>query len=156
MDKGHSNFYYDLANAYSTLWWPALVKGCTQPLSSDLKIKLECYSCLPYIIIPSWGISTYWSPSSLTQMITIKCGVSRGVETHTRAQCNNNTHKQRRERTNQNDKVTAQERTEISLQQIKRCFFLYLSFFFTITCAHAHTRRCLSIVMCWALNHQNK
>jgi hypothetical protein len=52
-------------------------------------------------------------------MITIKCGVSRGVETHTRAQCNNNTHKQRREHTNQNDKVTAQERAQISLQQIK-------------------------------------
>jgi hypothetical protein len=25
-----------------------LVKGCTQPLSSDPKIKLECHICLPY------------------------------------------------------------------------------------------------------------
>jgi hypothetical protein len=36
------------ANAYSTLWLPPLVKGCTQPLSSDPKIKLEYYGFLPY------------------------------------------------------------------------------------------------------------
>jgi hypothetical protein len=37
------------ANAYSTLWWPPLVKGCTQPLSNDLKIKLEYHVVLGYI-----------------------------------------------------------------------------------------------------------
>jgi hypothetical protein len=26
-------------------------KGCTQPLSRDPKIKLECHNCLPYINI---------------------------------------------------------------------------------------------------------
>jgi hypothetical protein len=37
-----------LANAYSTLWLPPSVKGCTQPLSSDPKIKLEYHDFLPY------------------------------------------------------------------------------------------------------------
>jgi hypothetical protein len=48
------------------------------------------------------GISTNWSLSRLTQVITIKVGVRRGVEAHTRWQCSNNTHthKQKGERTN--------------------------------------------------------
>jgi hypothetical protein len=60
-------------NAYSTLWWPPSVKGCTQPLSSDPKIKLEYHSFLPYIkFFPLWGISTSSSLSHLTQLISIK------------------------------------------------------------------------------------
>jgi hypothetical protein len=51
MDKRHNDFYRGLADAYSMLWLPPLVKGCTQPLSSDPKIKLECHSYLPYINI---------------------------------------------------------------------------------------------------------
>jgi hypothetical protein len=51
-----------------------------------------------------------------TIFITIKTRVRMGVETHTRAQRSNNTHtSKRRERTNQNDGVTAQERAQISL-----------------------------------------
>ena len=97
MDKRQNDFYLASANAYSTLWWPLLVKGCTQPLSSDPKIKLECHSCLPYINIPLWGISINWSFSRLTQIITIKSGVRREVETHTSAQHSNNTHTSKRE-----------------------------------------------------------
>jgi hypothetical protein len=96
MDKRHNDFYRGSVNAYSTLWWPLLVKGCTQPLSSDPKIKLECHSCLPYINISLWEISINWSFSRLTQMITIKSGVRREVETHTSAQNNNNTHTKER------------------------------------------------------------
>jgi hypothetical protein len=92
MDKRHNDFYRGSANAYSMLWWPPLAKGCTQPLSSDPQIKLECHHSLPYINIMLWGISTNWSLSRLTQMITIKTGVKRGVETHTRAQRNNIMH----------------------------------------------------------------
>jgi hypothetical protein len=92
MVKRQTDFYRGSANAYSTLWWPPLVKGCTQPLSSDPKIKLECHNYLPYINIPLWVISTNWSHSRLTQMITIKSRVRREVETHTRAQRSNNTH----------------------------------------------------------------
>jgi hypothetical protein len=36
-------------NAYSMLWWPPLVKGCNQPLSSDPKIKLEYHGFLPFL-----------------------------------------------------------------------------------------------------------
>jgi hypothetical protein len=43
---------HGLANAYSTLWWPPSVKGCTQPLSSDLKIKLEYHDF--FFLIPSF------------------------------------------------------------------------------------------------------
>jgi hypothetical protein len=115
MDKGHSNFYHGLANAYSMLWWPPLVKGCTQLLSSDPKIKLECHSCLPYNNIPLWGISIDWSPSSLTQMITIKYGVRRGVEKHTRAQCNNNTHT--RAQCNNNTHTSKEESARIKMTE---------------------------------------
>jgi hypothetical protein len=37
------------ANAYSTLWLPPSVKGCTQPISSDLNIKVEYHNFIPYI-----------------------------------------------------------------------------------------------------------
>jgi hypothetical protein len=63
--------------------------------------------------------STNWSVSRLTQMITIKIGVRMGIEMHTRAQRSNNTHtSEKREHTNQNIGVTAQEHAQISLQQI--------------------------------------
>jgi hypothetical protein len=56
-----------------------LVKGCTQPLSSDPKIELECYGYLPYITNPVCEESPQvWSLSRLTQMITIKFRVSVG------------------------------------------------------------------------------
>jgi hypothetical protein len=49
-------------------------------------------------------------------MITMKSGVRRGIETHTRAQVQRqHAHKQKREHTNQNDRVTAQEHAQISL-----------------------------------------
>jgi hypothetical protein len=51
MDERHDDFYRGSAND-STLWRPSSVKGCTQPLSSDPKIKLEYHGCLPYINIP--------------------------------------------------------------------------------------------------------
>jgi hypothetical protein len=41
--------YRNKANAYSTLWWPPSVKGRTQLLSSDPKIKLDYHDFLPYI-----------------------------------------------------------------------------------------------------------
>jgi hypothetical protein len=37
------------ANAYSMLWCLPSVKGYTQPLLSDPKIKLEYHFVLPYI-----------------------------------------------------------------------------------------------------------
>jgi hypothetical protein len=51
------------ANAYSTLWWPTSVEDCTQPLSSDPKIKLEYHGFLPYLKFslceesPQFGVS---------------------------------------------------------------------------------------------------
>jgi hypothetical protein len=36
-------------NAYSTLWWPPLVKDYTQSLSSDPMITLEYHDFLPFI-----------------------------------------------------------------------------------------------------------
>jgi hypothetical protein len=113
-DKRHIHFYRGSANAYSTLRWPPLVKGSTQPLSSDPKIKLECHNSLPYIDIPLWGISTNWSLLVLTQMIIIKFGVRRGVETRTRAQRNNNTHIRARR---SNTTHTSIETTHKSKQQ---------------------------------------
>jgi hypothetical protein len=116
MDKRHNDFYRDSANTYSTLWWPPLVKGCTQPLSSDPKIKLECHNCLLYINIPLWGISINCSLSRLTQIITIKFGVRRGVEnTHESTTQQQHAHKQRKERMNQNDIVIARECAQLSL-----------------------------------------
>jgi hypothetical protein len=67
MDKRHNDVSCGSAKAYSTLWWPPLVKGYTQPLSSDPEIKLECHFILPYIPTHLWGISTRWSLSRLTQ-----------------------------------------------------------------------------------------
>jgi hypothetical protein len=120
IDKRHNNFYHGSANVYSTLWWTPLVKGCTQPLSSDLKIKLECHSRLPYVNTPLWGISINWSLSRLTQMITIKSEIRRGGRnTHKSTTQQQHAHKQRRERTNQNDRVTTQECAQICLYQIK-------------------------------------
>ena len=101
-------------NAYSMLWWPPLVKGCTQPLSSDPKIKLECHNCLPYINILLWGIFRNWSLACLTQMITIKIGVRREVEMHARAQRSNNTHTSKRERAYQNDSHNSRTRSNLS------------------------------------------
>jgi hypothetical protein len=114
IDKRHNDFYHGYA--YSTLWWPPLVKVCSQPLSSDPNIKLECHNCLPYINISLWGISTNWTHSCLTQMITVKTGVRRGSrDTHKRTTHQQHTHKQKIERTSQNDRVIAQERAQISL-----------------------------------------
>jgi hypothetical protein len=49
-------------------------------------------------------------------MVTIKTGVRKGVEMHTRAQRCNNTHTSKnRESTNQNDRVTTKEHAQISL-----------------------------------------
>jgi hypothetical protein len=76
-------------NAYSTLWWPLSVKGCTQPLSSDPKIKLEYHSFLPYIKFSlceesrQVGVShTLHNWSQLNTRV-------RGVETHMRQNCSN-------------------------------------------------------------------
>jgi hypothetical protein len=51
------------ANASSMLWWCPSVKGCTQPLSSDPKIKLKHHNFLPYLKFslceesPQFGVS---------------------------------------------------------------------------------------------------
>jgi uncharacterized membrane protein (DUF106 family) len=97
MNKRHNDFYQGLANVYFTFWWPPLAKGCTQPLSSDPKIKLECHSCLPYINILLWGISINWSLSYLKQMITIKSEVSRGQKHTQEHNCRYTTHTSKEE-----------------------------------------------------------
>ena len=73
-----------------------------------------------YQVFPLWGISSSWSLSHLTQLIKIKFGVRRGVEMHIRAQLQqHHTHKQRRERTNQNDRVSSKMRSNLSLTNQK-------------------------------------
>jgi hypothetical protein len=68
-----------------------------------------------------WGISTDLSLSHLTQLMTIKSGVSWEVETHTRAQLHQyHTHKQRRERTNWNNSHNSRTRSNLSLTNQKR------------------------------------
>jgi hypothetical protein len=57
-----------------------LVKGCTQPLSSDPKIKLECHICLPYNSIPFVrNLHTLESLMAYTSD-QYKNGVKEGVE----------------------------------------------------------------------------
>jgi hypothetical protein len=64
---------------------PPSVKGCTQPLSSDPKIKLQYHNFLPYIkVSPLWGISTCWSLSRLTHF---------DLDQNTRVRGSSNTHK---------------------------------------------------------------
>jgi hypothetical protein len=59
---------------------------------------------------PQIGVS-----HAFTQMISIKTGVRWGVETHTRPQLSNNMHTNEERAHEQNDRVTAQERAQISL-----------------------------------------
>ena len=114
-DKWHNDFYSSLANAYSMLWWPPLVKGCTQRLSSDPKIKLECHICLPYKSIPfvrNLHMLAFIMPhtSDLNQKSKTEGGSRVRMQEHNR---NNNTHTNQRERKNKNDKVVAQKRAWI-------------------------------------------
>jgi hypothetical protein len=56
-------------------------EGCTQPFSSDPKIKLEYHvSSLCFTISRLWGISMSWSLSRLIQVVTIKTRVREGIE----------------------------------------------------------------------------
>jgi hypothetical protein len=80
MDKRHNDFYRDSAKAYSTLWLPSLVKGYTQPLSSDPKIKLECHGILPYIKLICEESPQIAVSHTLCKMITIQIRVREGVE----------------------------------------------------------------------------
>jgi hypothetical protein len=80
MDKIYNDFFCGSAKAYSTLWQPPSVKGCTQPLSSDPKIKIEYHGILLYINLvceesPQIGVS-----HTLHKMITIEIRVRGGVE----------------------------------------------------------------------------
>jgi hypothetical protein len=98
MDKRHNDFSRGSTKAYSTLWWPPSVNGCTQPFSSDPKIKLECHSILPYIKPVCEQSPQIVVSHTFHKMITIQIRVREGVEyTHTRSQRNNNTHKCKRE-----------------------------------------------------------
>jgi hypothetical protein len=80
-----------LVKAYSTLWWPPSIKGCTQPLSSDPKIKLEYHSFLPYLMFsPFWGISTSWNLSPLHNWSQVNHKIKGGVRSkYTRQTCSN-------------------------------------------------------------------
>ena len=73
------------ANAYSTLWWPPLVKDCTQSLSSDPTIKPECHGFSSFAMLSClWGISTSWNLSPLQSCSHEKHKRKGGKETHTR------------------------------------------------------------------------
>jgi hypothetical protein len=99
--------------AYSTLWWPPSVKGCTQALSSDPKIKLEYHSFLPYLkFSPFWGISTSWNLSPLHNWSQVNHKIKGGVEANTRDKLAT-THKSREKST----KIT--KRCYISKQVLK-------------------------------------
>jgi hypothetical protein len=80
-----------------------LFKGCTQPLSSDPKIKLECYGYLPYITNPVCEESPQvWSLSRLTQMITIKLRVREGEEHGHKSTTQQHMHKKQRQKRHNN------------------------------------------------------
>jgi hypothetical protein len=87
-----NDFSRGSAKAYSTLWWPPSIKGCTKPLLSDLKIKLECHGILPYISILCEEFLQVVLSHTLHKMITIKIRAREGEEhtqkhnaaTHTR------------------------------------------------------------------------
>jgi hypothetical protein len=87
-------------NAYSMLWWPPSVKGCTQHLSSDPKIKLGYHAILPYLkFFPLWGISIIWSLSPLHNWSQLNPKSKRGNRTtHTRQTCSDSRTQNERER----------------------------------------------------------
>jgi hypothetical protein len=69
-------------------------EGCTQPLSSDPKIKLEYHNSSLYIEI--LFVRNFHKLESLipyTRLSQSKTRVSEGVRTHTSTQYNNNMHK---------------------------------------------------------------
>ena len=72
-------------NTYSMLWWHPSVKGYTQPLSSDPKIKLEYHCFLPYLKFslceesPQFGVSY---PYTIDLKWTHEW--KGGIESHTR------------------------------------------------------------------------
>jgi hypothetical protein len=70
-------FSHGSATPTSMLWSPPSVKGCTQPLSSDPKIKLECHDILFYINPVCEESLQVGVNHGLTQMITIKLRVRR-------------------------------------------------------------------------------
>jgi hypothetical protein len=103
----------------SMLWWTPSINGCTQPLSSDPKIKLESHNILPYIIImflrnlhklESLMPYTKWSQSKLEQ------GGSKN--THTRPQRSNTHTKQRQERKIKMTELHLRNRAQISLKSL--------------------------------------
>jgi hypothetical protein len=83
----------------SMLWCPPLDKGCNQPLSSDLKIKLECHdSSLYHVFLFMRNLQNLESLTAL-QMIKITTQSKGGRwSTRTRAQYSN---------TRKNDKETS-------------------------------------------------
>jgi hypothetical protein len=102
MHKSHGNFIP---------WFgPCLlpsVKGCTQPLSSDPKIRLEYHVVLPYnksLCEESPQVGVSYAFHKLSQS---KHKSKEGVEIDTRVQeQQHHAHKQRREHKNQNDIVS--------------------------------------------------
>jgi hypothetical protein len=80
-------------------------EGCTQPLSSDPKIKLEYNGSCLYLEILFLRNLHNLEYLTLYTTITIKTEVRGSKNTHIRAQRSKNTHKkQRREHKNTNTK----------------------------------------------------
>jgi hypothetical protein len=91
---------------------------CTQPLSSDPKIKLEYNSSsLCFTISRLRGISTSWSLSRLTQVITIKMRAREGLEySHKSTTQQQHTQMQRRKRNNKITEYRLKKCAQISLE----------------------------------------
>jgi hypothetical protein len=119
--KRHINFYHGSANAYSTLWWPPLVKGCIQPLLSDPEIKLECHVCLAYIKLvceespQNWSLS--WPYTNNHNQNRSKGGSRIRTQEHNATKTWTNAKKRAQQ---QSDRVTIQKMSSNLSQTLRR------------------------------------
>jgi hypothetical protein len=86
--QGDSDFYLVVRQKpTSTLWCPPLDKGCNQPFSIDLKIKLECHgSCLYHMYSHMQRISTTCSLLRPYKRSQLQLIVRMGERVHTQEQ----------------------------------------------------------------------
>jgi hypothetical protein len=120
VDKRHNDF--PVVQPTPTPCCGPLWSRVTLNPSIDPKIKLECHICLPYTLTCLWGISTSWSLSRLTQMITIKIGVREGVRTRTQEHNRtNNTHTSKEE-SGRTQRQSDNSETRLNLSQtLEQC-----------------------------------
>jgi hypothetical protein len=125
MHKWHGDFYPEVwpsrILAYSTLWCPNGWGLHSTPLKWS-RDQLE-YHGSPFLRnISLWGISTSWSLSRLTQVISNENKSKGVIETHTRARLPAITRTQEKDKhMKQHNEVTAQRSARISIIMYQMC-----------------------------------